>query len=150
MIGPLNISFNRSSAMWPTSTLVNISCRGIKLLRFNRSSAMWPTSTFAPTHQVCTHKWFQSLKRDVAYFHLACCPWREYELCMFQSLKRDVAYFHFQRGPLPRSTKSCFNRSSAMWPTSTSGALSISRQALICFNRSSAMWPTSTISSSIA
>src|SRR6266702_3350596 len=120
--------------MWPTSTvmcltdslfrlhvsiaqarcgllpLVSCPVHSGEMCSFNRSSAMWPTSTFAPTHQVCTHKWFQSLKRDVAYFHLACCPWREYELCMFQSLKREVAYFHLKKVPLLRSTNPCLNR----------------------------------------
>jgi len=87
---------------------------------------------------------FQSLKRDVAYFHL----WKNMELSNtsrrvsiaqarcgllppqqsfglislkieFQSLKRDVAYFHHTHNPRAVLPSPCFNRSSAMWPTST-------------------------------
>ncbi len=86
---------------------------------FNRSSAMWPTSTK-------TRNWddgvftgqFQSLKRDVAYFHVLTIVYFGLQFA-FQSLKRDVAYFHPLLYPLPRLRHRRFNRSSAMWPTST-------------------------------
>jgi len=85
--------FNRSSAMWPTSTKevdgyvafhapVSIAQARCGLLprighvcpvclidRFNRSSAMWPTSTSFSYSQFLMSLRFQSLKRDVAYFH---------------------------------------------------------------------------------
>jgi len=38
---------------------------------------------------------------------------------LFQSLKRDVAFFHAQEQPCCRETHAGFNRSSAMWPSST-------------------------------
>src|SRR6266700_1774067 len=92
--------FNRSSAMWPTSTKevdgyvafhapVSIAQARCGLLprighvcpvclidRFNRSSAMWPTSTLAELQAMRVLLKFQSLKRDVAYFHtmLCLCP----------------------------------------------------------------------------
>src|SRR6266699_2945484 len=86
---------------------------------FNRSSAMWPTSTK-------TRNWddgvftgqFQSLKRNVAYFHVLTIVYFGLQFA-FQSLKRDVAYFHPLLYPLPRLPHRRFNRSSAMWPTST-------------------------------
>src|SRR6266567_5065753 len=86
--------------------------------RFNRSSAMWPTSTGASRRCPGMPLLFQSLKRDVAYFHYTTrsLPGGE---TMFQSLKRDVAYFHDLRGRDGAGLHTCFNRSSAMWPTST-------------------------------
>src|SRR6266568_790073 len=104
---------------------------------------MWPTSTNILSR---FHVWqvlFQSLKRDVAYFHYHAperqarsrgsfnrssamwptstgasrrCPGMP---LLFQSLKRDVAYFHDLRGRDGAGLHTCFNRSSAMWPTST-------------------------------
>src|SRR6266567_794271 len=86
---------------------------------------------------------FQSLKRDVAFFHLALFTPTNYTFevsiaqarCgllpltgghllaqvswLFQSLKRDVAFFHAQEQPCCRETHAGFNRSSAMWPSST-------------------------------
>src|SRR5712691_1776481 len=83
------------------------------------------------------------LKRDVAYFHADAigdkvntdrvsiaqarcgllprreCMSRTYIETVFQSLKRDVAYFHLIRIALPLPFYVRFNRSSAMWPTST-------------------------------
>src|SRR6266699_892735 len=88
------------------------------LARFNRSSAMWPTSTQNVFSVSGDYLEFQSLKRDVAYFH----HWKEQML---------------------GSTQPSFNRSSAMWPTSTM-ILVPALQSPACFNRSSAMWPTST------
>jgi len=136
-------SFNRSSAMWPTSTLplqrasrfppiVSIAQARCGLLPrkggsltafpsmcFNRSSAMWPTSTWAYERRTIVSPAFQSLKRDVAYFHgaYACDPANLQK--RFQSLKRDVAYFHRRATTATRRVRPCFNRSSAMWPTST-------------------------------
>src|SRR6266567_2508529 len=139
---------------------------------------------------------FQSLKRDVAFFHLqkrANARYRErvsiaqarcgllplavyqghkkLEWRVFQSLKRDVAFFHAGstiRGP---GISKCFNRSSAMWPSSTATSSCFLRKRrrvsiaqarcgllphqyhdaaqdgqLGGFNRSSAMWPSSTLS----
>ncbi len=62
---------------------------------------------------------FQSLKRDVAYFHKV--PIRDVAefVKWFQSLKRDVAYFHCNVPNRLSFPSPCFNRSSAMWPTST-------------------------------
>jgi len=61
---------------------------------FNRSSAMWPSSTVAPTKANTGEPMFQSLKRDVAFFH-ATAPAKVRGVAPFQSLKRDVAFFHF-------------------------------------------------------
>src|SRR6266700_2569466 len=104
---------------------------------------MWPTSTLPATLNTLLYTSFQSLKRDVAYFHLRYGVISESDTGSFQSLKRDVAYFHvltivyfglqfaFQSlkrdvayfhpllYPLPRLRHRRFNRSSAMWPTST-------------------------------
>ncbi len=110
--------FNRSSAMWPSSThksspaavkhtQVSIAQARCGLLPqvhmpyhmedqqcFNRSSAMWPSSTVAPTKANTGEPMFQSLKRDVAFFH-ATAPAKVRGVAPFQSLKRDVAFFHF-------------------------------------------------------
>ena len=63
-------------------------------------------------------RWFQSLKRDVAFFHGSQSP-----PCNtgtgFQSLKRDVAFFHLATSFTCSWLPTSFNRSSAMWPSST-------------------------------
>ncbi len=69
--------------------------------------------------------WFQSLKRDVAFFHAAFDRMFDLEI-EFQSLKRDVAFFHLATSFTCSWLPTSFNRSSAMWPSST------------------AMWPSST------
>ncbi len=45
-------------------------------------------------HYFLTIDEFQSLKRDVAYFHSDGPSPGTSHLTVFQSLKRDVAYFH--------------------------------------------------------
>src|SRR6266568_4986802 len=118
--------FNRSSAMWPSSTRPSIAC-SILRLSFNRSSAMWPSSTARKRLETVQPRlMFQSLKRDVAFFHIIfaghmvaliivsiaqarCgllplwldCPCRASRQS-FQSLKRDVAFFHM------KISRSCF------------------------------------------
>ncbi len=114
--------------------------------RFNRSSAMWPSSTPGGRVARTVHGQFQSLKRDVAFFHAGSTI----------------------RGP---GISKCFNRSSAMWPSSTATSSCFLRKRrrvsiaqarcgllphqyhdaaqdgqLGGFNRSSAMWPSSTLS----
>src|SRR6266700_3280496 len=104
--------------MWPTSTLLLVPALQSPAC-FNRSSAMWPTSTKTFQVEPPGPVWFQSLKRDVAYFHMVT----------------------FIDNDQPRDS---FNRSSAMWPTSTGIEASCSVIHIHRFNRSSAMWPTST------
>ncbi len=62
--------------------------------------------------------WFQSLKRDVAFFHAAFDRMFDLEI-EFQSLKRDVAFFHLATSFTCSWLPTSFNRSSAMWPSST-------------------------------
>jgi len=44
---------------------------------------------------------------------------------VFQSLKRDVAFFHGYLKLFPAEKKEGFNRSSAMWPSSTLSMLNV-------------------------
>src|SRR6266566_580082 len=104
--------------MWPTSTLLLVPALQSPAC-FNRSSAMWPTSTKTFQVEPPGPVWFQSLKRDVAYFHMDSCELLRDSYPPFQSLKRDVAYFHGELASKLAPVIVCFNRSSAMWPTST-------------------------------
>src|SRR6266700_1128226 len=62
---------------------------------------------------------FQSLKRDVAFFYCPSNMGSSMAYTSFHSHKRDVAFFHAQEQPCCRETHAGFNRSSAMWPSST-------------------------------
>src|SRR6266702_2947861 len=80
--------------MWPTSTnregdteqssiLVSIAQARCGLLPRIQTGLLYPSSYL-----------FQSLKRDVAYFHFSQQIRSDHFEALFQSLKRDVAYFH--------------------------------------------------------
>src|SRR6266567_2311775 len=56
---------------------------------------MWPSSTARKRLETVQPRlMFQSLKRDVAFFHMKISR-SGFVLVMFQSLKRDVAFFHY-------------------------------------------------------
>ncbi len=80
---------------------------------------MWPTSTSTWAITPAKDVLFQSLKRDVAYFHALIAGGDAAVQYLFQSLKRDVAYFHSVERSQVSAIMLSFNRSSAMWPTST-------------------------------
>ncbi len=132
------------SAMWPSSTPMLWGSSSMRHSGFNRSSAMWPSSTHNSTGLKAHCYEFQSLKRDVAFFHLSRPPrHRTHQLPVsiaqarcgllphgsrcyyisrhhpFQSLKRDVAFFHAIGAAIITAFSMSFNRSSAMWPSST-------------------------------
>ncbi len=171
--------------MWPSSTRVGRILDGLRN-SFNRSSAMWPSSTWHSSLPPITPLRFQSLKRDVAFFHSPAGIYlHRYPGCFnrssamwpssthksspaaVKSLKRDVAFFHrsphqgqhrradvsiaqARCGLLPRY---CPCQSARRSPVSIAQArcgllplcgVDRSRRCLTGFNRSSAMWPSST------
>src|SRR6266700_2100069 len=130
---------------------------------------MWPSSTRLTAHVKRGPCKFQSLKRDVAFFHLilkspvqvlfpggfnrSSAMWPSSTLgCVldraayyeFQSFKRDVAFFHTARlAILPYISKvSIAQARCGLLPLM---GWKIDTSLLVCFNRSSAMWPSSTI-----
>src|SRR6266567_3356898 len=124
--------------------LVSCPVHSGEMCSFNRSSAMWPTSTSRGGHYLGVQKAVsiaqarcgllprrgpylfpaRHLYVSIAQARCGLLP-RQASLpstinpTEFQSLKRDVAYFHTGTCTSTSVLWKCFNRSSAMWPTST-------------------------------